>query len=217
MGDGASDKEEFERFLRERFLSGAEETGDHQKIDGIEDLISKHQNNSIGSFLLDAAMIISRQFEFKEVSIGLKDKADGLFKYGVTLGFMPATQEALRKITYTDQDMMDHVKYPDVKIGRVSEFCFSSPLGQEQRAFNRPGLLGKPRSAMDEFMEGDYIDIYMYGAGDELIGWVELAGPKSGKVPDRPTMKWLELIAAVISRIVWERMYAHDAPRSDTV
>jgi hypothetical protein len=80
----------------------------------------------------------------------------------------------------------------------------------EQKAFNRPALLNKPRMALDEFLEGDYIDIYMYGDGDELIGWVELAGPKNGKIPDGERLMWLELAVAIISRIVWERMYRRE-------
>jgi len=207
MTDDIVSQEEFERFLRERFTSSSEVTGNHRIIDAVEDLVSKHQKDSIGTFLLDAAMMISRLFEFKEVAFGLKDTADGRFKYAVTLGFLPATQEAMRKIAYTIDDMSDHTNYKDIKLGRISEFVIDSPE-QDLRTFNRPALVHKKRSMVDEFLEGDYIDIYLFGTSDEMIGWLELAGPKSGKIPGADTIRWLELIVSIIGRIAWERMYS---------
>jgi len=207
MNENGITQDEFERFIRERFTPGAETAGEHKVADALEDLVSKHQKDSIGTFLLDAAMMLNRLFEFKEVAIGLKDADDGRFKYAVTLGFLPTTQEAMRKIAYTSEDMSDHTNYRDIKLGRISEFVIDSPE-QELRTFNRPALIHKKRSTVDEFLEGDYIDIYLFGTADEMIGWVELAGPKSGKIPDADTIRWLELIASVIGRIAWERMYS---------
>ncbi|MDH4123979.1 MAG: hypothetical protein OEV21_07870 [Thermoplasmata archaeon] len=210
-------QDRFEEFLKERFLADTEKTEEHRIIDAIEDLISKHQTSSIASFLLDAAMMISRTFEFKEVAIGLKDNRDALYKYAVTYGFMPATQEALKKITYTSEDMVDHVKFPDVKIGRHTEFVMTASLEVEQKAYNRPGFLKKTRQSMDEFLEGDYIDIYMYGGKEELIGWLELAGPKNGKIPGKDTIVRLELLSSIIARVVWERIYCYDAMKKSPV
>jgi hypothetical protein len=207
MTEDVVSQEEFERFLKDRFASGSEATGDHVIVDAVEDLVSKHQKDSIGTFLLDAAMMIARLFEFKEVSFGLKDTADGRFKYAVTLGFLPATQEAMRKTVYTIEDMNDHTNYRDIKLGRISELVIDSPE-QELRTFNRPALVHKKRSSIDEFLEGDYIDIYLYGTAEEMIGWLELAGPKSGKIPGADTIRWLELIVSIIGRITWERMYS---------
>jgi len=207
MANDVVSQEEFERFLKERFASGSEVTGDHRIVDAVEDLVSKHQKDSIGTFLLDAAMMITRLFEFKEVAFGLKDTADGRFKYAVTLGFLPATQEAMRKIAYTIEDMNDNTNYRSIKLGRVSEFVIDSPE-QDLRAFNRPALVHKKRSSLDEFLEGDYIDIYLFGTADEMIGWLELAGPKNGKIPGGDTIRWLELIVSIIGRIAWERMYS---------
>ena len=86
-------------------------------------------------------------------------------------------------------------------------WCVKTSRGAEQKTFNRPGLLNKPRQMLDEFVEGDYIDTFMYGPGDELIGWIELASPKDGKIPDGNKLLRLELLASIISRIVWEKMY----------
>jgi len=207
MTDNVVSIEEFEQFLKKRFASGSEMTGDHRIVDAIEDLVSKHQKDSIGTFLLDAAMMITRLFEFKEVAFGLKDTADGRFKYAVTLGYLPTSQEAMRKIAYTIEDMNDHTNYRGIKLGRISELVIDSPE-QELRTFNRPALIHKFRFSVDEFLEGDYIDIYLFGTVGEMIGWLELAGPKSGKIPGADTIRWLELIASIIGRIAWERMYS---------
>jgi hypothetical protein len=210
LGDDPIDKETFRRFLEERFSYPPCKPEDSGIIECLIDLVSKHQKESIATFLLECAMMISKKFEFKEVSIGLKDKTDGLYKYGVMIGALPASQEARKKIAYTLEDMTSDTKYPGFKIGRFSEYCITENPEVEQKAFNRPALLNKPRMALDEFLEGDYIDIYMYGGGDELIGWVELAGPKNGKIPDGEQLMWLELAVAIISRIVWERMYRRE-------
>jgi len=199
--------EEFEKFLKERYQSCSDASGDHKIVDAIEDLVSKYQKDSIATFLLEAAMMINHLFEFKEIAFGLKDPADGRFKYAVTIGFLPTTQEALRKISYSIEDMNDHVNYKDLKMGRISEYVMDSPE-QELKTFNRPALIRKTRISNDEFLEGDYIDIYLYGTADDMIGWLELGAPKSGKIPDVGTIRWLELIASVVGRITWERMYA---------
>jgi hypothetical protein len=207
MDEGTIGTEEFVKLLMERYQSCGEATGDHRIIDAIEDLVSKRQKDSIGTFLLDAAMMIGRIFEFKEIAFGLKDPTDDRFKYAVTIGNLPATQEALRKIHYTIEDMKDNVNYKAVKLGRISEYVIDSPE-QELRTFNRPALVHKKRSSLDEFLEGDYIDIYMYGNADEMIGWLEISGPKSGKIPDACTIRWLELIVSIVGRTVWERIYS---------
>ncbi|MEM2839425.1 MAG: hypothetical protein QXE18_04985 [Thermoplasmata archaeon] len=210
MGDGTIDRESFGQFLKERFSYEQCKPDDPRIIECLIDLVSKHQKNSVAAFLLDCAMLISKKFEFKEVCIGLKDRADGLYKYGVIVGALPASQEALKKITYTYEDMISDEKYPGFKIGRFSKYCMTESAETEQKTFNRPALVGKPRQSLDDFIEGDYIDTFMYGGGDELIGWVEVASPKSGKIPDKEKLLWLELVVAIISRIVWERMYRRE-------
>lgn len=210
MGDGTIDKEAFQQFLESRFSYESLQTEDVKLICGIIDLISKHQKNSVAAFLLDCAVMIGKLFDFKEVSIGLKDKADGLYKYGVIIGALPASQEALKKIAYTYDDMISETKYPGFKIGKFSKYFITEGGEAEQKTFNRPGLLNKPRQTLDAFMEGDYIDTFMYGGGDELIGWIEVASPKDGKIPDGNKFLRLELLASIISRIVWERMYRRE-------
>jgi len=211
LGEPLIDKETFVKFLEERFSDSSPKTVEDKIIDSIIDLISTLQQNSVGSFLLDCAMMISRQFDFKEIAIGLKDKTDGLYKYGIFLGIMPAAQEALKKIKYTYEDMTDNVKYPDVKIGRFSEYVMTESSETDLRTYNRPGFIGKNRERIDGFVEGDYLDIYMYGGGDELIGWFEISNPKDGKIPDKDKLKWLEFTVSIIARIIWERMYARDS------
>lgn len=210
MNDQSFDKEALKQFLENRFDPSIEKTEEQKIIESIMDLTSKHQKDSIGSLLLDAAMMISKQFEFKEISIGLKDKSDGLFKYAVALGCMPAIQEAHKKIAYTLNDMKDSTKYPNIVIGRISELIIDSPE-EELKTFNRPALIHKKRNTIDEFLEGDYIDLFMYGGGDEMIGWVEIAAPKDGKIPDKIKMLRLELTVTIISRILWERVYARES------
>jgi hypothetical protein len=68
----------------------------------------------------------------------------------------------------------------------------------EIRQFNRPSELSKERISIDEMMEGDYLDVYVYGADDEMLGWIEVSYPSDGKFPSREIVRGLELLASVI-------------------
>lgn len=63
-------------------------------------------------------------------------------------------------------------------------------------------ILKKKRGNMDEFIEVDYFDIYIYGRDSRFIGWIELANARDGKLPARQTLKWIELIASVLGSII---------------
>ena len=69
-------------------------------------------------------------------------------------------------------------------------------------AFNRPFILKASRKSVNEFREGDYIDVHIHGGRGETIGWIELSNTKTGKIPSRNCIFWLELIASALSVII---------------
>jgi hypothetical protein len=172
-------------------------------------LIARDPTLPLKIFLDEAGRLIHRLFDFREIAIGMKSKSDNLFRYEVLIGFSGEAERARKKLTYTDDDMLDSKKYPNgIVITKKTEFMLVElhPYKPgEEDTYNRPNLLAKQRSSIEDFIEGDYIIIYFFGRKGEVMGWVELSGTRSGKMPSRSTMRWLELISSIIASVICER------------
>lgn len=180
-------------------------------MDGTEKLmlIARDPTLPLKIFLDEAGRLIHRLFDFREIAIGMKSKSDNLFRYEVLIGFSGEAERARKKLTYTDDDMLDSKKYPNgIVITKKTEFMLVElhPYKPgEEDTYNRPNLLAKQRSSIEDFIEGDYIIIYFFGRKGEVMGWVELSGTRNGKMPSRSTMRWLELISSIIASVICER------------
>jgi hypothetical protein len=210
MTKGMVTSDETAKLLRDRYSPIARD--DDEKIMGAIQkllLIVRSPNVPLRTILDEIGKSIHRLFEFKEIAIGLKSKNDGLFRFEVLIGFNSDAQRAMRKLTYTNDDMLDSKKYPNgIMITKKVEFMpveIKPFKSGEEIAYNRPSLLAKERSSMEDFIEGDYIILYLSGRKDEVIGWVELSGTRSGKVPSRGAMRWLELIVSILASVICER------------
>jgi hypothetical protein len=172
-------------------------------------LIARDPTLPLKIFLDEAGRLIHRLFDFREIAIGMKSKSDNLFRYEVLIGFSGEAERARKKLTYTDDDMLDSKKYPNgIVITKKTEFMLVElhPYKPgEEDTYNRPNLLAKQRSSIEDFIEGDYIIIYFFGRKGEVMGWVELSGTRSGKMPSRSTIRWLELISSIIASVICER------------
>jgi len=203
---------EYSRQLREIYSPVARD--DTERImEGIDALLSNSRSraNTTKAFLEDAMKLIYRLFDFREIALGLKDRKDGLYRYEVILGYRKDSEVAYKQLVYKADEMADQKKYPvGVYISRYGEYSMveGQPYKQgEEETYNRPLMLKKERAAPDDFIEGDYIQIYFYGVKGDYLGWIELSGPKSGKIPPRSTIKWIEFIAQIIGTIVYEREF----------
>ena len=194
----------FKSYLQSRYSTVPK--NDLEKIlDSILELIelSRDKKRNVKSILEQAARTIFRLFDLQEVAIGLKSPKDGLYRYDVLFGFTKNTEMAFRKIEYTSEDMVSYDRYPFVKIGRISELNPVEGISEDDKhLYDRPLALDHPRGSHEDFMEGDYIDIWMYGGGGSLIGWFEVSKPRDGKMPSCDTVRWIEVIADVCALIV---------------
>jgi len=162
-----------------------------------------------------AAKMIFKLFDFHEIGVGLKDRKDGTYRYEVMFGFRKEVEENFRKLRYTYEDMVSNERFPFIRIGRLSELDPVEGLPEwEHDLFNRPYQLNVPRKTPDEFHEGDYIDVWMYSNNREIIGWFELAGTPTDKLPSRNQMRWIEVIVGICSSIVAEKWSEEDATSS---
>lgn len=190
----------FEFYVRKRFTHIPEDEY-QQMIFNVQDWIlnSNRYRNTLKDLLDYSARTIYRIFNFKEISIGVKDPRDGLYKYVTVLGFTKKAESAQRKKTYTFDEIIDYDKYPGVKLSSTSDFCIEDGLVD---TYNRPLQLDKKRESMEDFLEGDYIDISIYDSRVRLIGWLELANPKDGKILSKNSLLWIELFSSILGIMI---------------
>jgi hypothetical protein len=189
---------------------------DHEKIiDNLLTLVEMghDKRQSLKQTLEFAVKIIFKHFDFHDITVGLKDRKDGYYRYEVIFGFRKEIEDGLRRMKYSYDDMVSNEKFPFIRIGRHSELDPMEGLPEWERDWYKPHALEMRRKAPDEFHEGDYIDIWMYCHNKELIGWFEIANPLGGKLPTRSQVRWIELVASICSTIVTQKWAEEDAAK----
>ena len=171
---------------------------------------SLDRKNPLPRMLDRIAKLIAKYFEFKYVSIGLRGD-DGLYRYVAFFGHPRDAEEALRKQKYSSEDMLDYDRYPNIRIGAIAQYnpVEGFPVDDEELvAHHRPQLLKKPRTDTGTVLPGDYVDFYMFGYENRLIGWIELSETKDGRLPPRSSIKWIELITKISAALIQSKMKA---------
>lgn len=162
------------------------------------------------SFLQETANSISRMFDFAEFVVALKDRSDGLFKYVAFVGMRKEAELAYRKLGYTADEVISPSKFPRIKLTNYIDYFLGEyrPYREgELETFNRPSQLGKERDSVENLQEGDYICVYFFAPTREILGWFEVARTMNGLIPSRRTFKWLEFLATIAGRIVYEKEF----------
>jgi hypothetical protein len=172
-------------------------------IDCIHELITElaDPNLDMHRFLHDAADTICTKLCVNEVTIGLKDPKDGLFRYQVMAGLEESEWEAHKKLVYSFEQFDDPALYKYMKISKYTRLFLAEDnpyVNGEEETYSKPLMLLSERKSLEDTIEGDYLDIYIYGKGDELKGWLEISGMNNGKFPDIQTIKIVEMLASVI-------------------
>ncbi|MEM2839870.1 MAG: hypothetical protein QXE18_07280 [Thermoplasmata archaeon] len=199
-----------ENRIRETYSLDAMDDRDNA-IEAINNLIAFCMNprTKLNGILSEMAKTIHRFFEFKCMAIAMKDPADGLYKYVFTMGYAPSVSAAYKEITYTAMDVFDDKSYPSIKISKYARFYMAEdkPYREgEEKCYSRPSLLDQwKRQNPDDLLEADYMNFFMYGSMGEVIGWLECSDTRTGKLPKRETVRWIETISAIVSSIIVER------------
>jgi len=58
------------------------------------------------------------------------------------------------------------------------------------------------RKSITESLEGDYLDVLVFGKKGEIAGWLEISGTRTGELPDIQTIRWMELISKIIGTAI---------------
>lgn len=172
-------------------------------VDAIQKLVEKSlRGRSDQRELVQAAAdLIYKEFRLKDVTLGLWNPHDRIYKYEVMAGMQPGIWTAMKRIQYTTEQFHDPVKYKGTILGEQTRLFLveDEPYAEgEEDTVDRAEFLKSRRRASDQSVEGDYLDTYVFGPGKEIIGWVEYAGTWSGKLPDIATIRWVEFVAAIL-------------------
>ena len=210
---------EFRRHV-ETFYTLVPRDDDERVADNLIDIMAAgmDRKQSLKSILEQVARFVFRQFGFSEVAIGLKDRREPVWRYEVALGFTKEIEARIFRTRYDRDDMYSQERFPNIKIGKLAELNIAEgrPVIETDK-YDRPYRWTANRTAVTEFLPGDFIDVWMVDEKKEFIGWIEVSGPKDKKQPPRSTVRWLELLASVCSEIVryrWGEEAASAATRA---
>ncbi len=176
----------------------------HRALEGVTGLVAHAMVSPLDrhALLQEACNLIQKQFSIREVAVGLKDE-DGIFRFKELVGFRVEADRAMRQCAYKQEDFSDAKTYKGKMISRYTKVYLAedSPYREDEKdTYSRPLLLDTKRRSPTESLEGDYLDCYIFGPEDELLGWIETSGTRAGELPDIMTIKWIELIAQIIGQ-----------------
>jgi hypothetical protein len=175
----------------------------NERTDCVHALISKlaDPDVDIHMFLQEAADTIKTKLAIKEITIGLRSLLDDIYRYEVMSGLSDSEWEAHKRLSYRRDDFYSQDVYKSMQISRYTRLLLAedNPYANgEEATYERELMLQSKRKSLDDTIEGDYLDICIFGKGDDLIGWIEISGMENGRFPDTETIKCLELLASVI-------------------
>lgn len=153
------------------------------------------------SFVRDVAELISKLFGIESVAIGARDPVDRLYKYKTVVGLEKEVVDGFSKLTYTREQLLNSNTYPSHEISSHTRLFLSEehPYAEgEEFTYRRPGLIGMKRRTLTESLEADYLDIFFHEPDGDILGFIEISGTRTRKLPDAATIRWIELIGALL-------------------
>jgi len=198
---------ETERILREEY-SSAQKDQNENIMSAVISLASRSMGQeSVDAILKDAIRTIHRLFDFQDVAIALKDR-DGMFRYKAQLGLSLEAEKTYFQIAYSQSDLFDDSTFPSTAVSDITRFYMAENAPYKESeigSYGRPIHLSDKRAMANDMVEGDYIDIYIRDWKNEVIGYFELAATRGKKLPQRETIRWLELIATLLGLMISKR------------
>jgi len=196
------DHNEVARKLKQDYNHGARDPTIRQ-LDSVQYLIKylMKADPNLSEMLEQAARMVYTQFNIKEVSIALRGNSDGRYRYVAEHGMRTDIWAAHAKISYSYDELFDTKKYKAVTISHHTKLYLAedNPYGSEEGdTYNEHMMKMSKRKSASDSIEGDYIDIFIYGPKDETYGWLEISGTWDGRIPDARSIRCMEMIAALL-------------------
>ena len=201
--DTRINQDEIARKLRLDYLYSQKDLN-QKALDGVQTLMEHFQKQefSLDAFMNDLLNLMRRRLWVREVTVALLDKQERMFRYRYQAGLRREAWEAHLKLSYKPDEYINPAVYKAREISRnISLFLAEdNPYGDgEDGTFSRPIMLASRRASLDDSIEGDYIDVWIRGKDKEVVGWIEFSGTTAGKFPDTVTLKWVEMLASLVS------------------
>jgi len=197
------DLDEIERKLRLDYRY-SQKDDNHRLLDSVQSVLGhfRRPGFSFDKYAADILAIIRKRLHVREVTIALYDPGEGAFSYRYMDGLRPHTWEAHKNIRYRKSDLVSTTVYRPREISKYSTLFLAedNPYGEgEEDTYSRPIMLKSRRTSVDDSIEGDYIDVWIHGPDGSILGWIEASGTLGNKLPDATAVKWLELLAGLLS------------------
>ncbi|MCU0852363.1 MAG: hypothetical protein MUC90_03785 [Thermoplasmata archaeon] len=173
-------------------------------LDSILELMAHLKKPSVDvRYLIDDALkLMYRQLHIKEITVGLRDPSDGLFRYVAQQGVRDEIWEGHRQLTYKADAFTGRGKWKGTVISKNSILYLveDQPYADgEKNTYQEHLSQVSKRRTMEDSIEGDYLDVHITGANGEILGWFEASSMWDGKLPSANTIRWMELIADIVA------------------
>ena len=175
----------------------------HKLRDQLSVLLARVQRPAVDlqALMTDAADLILRQFSLTQVCIAMKGD-DGMYRYKVLAGCKPNVVAAMKKLGYSHEQVSDNTIYKGYMISKYTKLFLAEDNpwpDDEKETYDLPSLLGMSRRSLDDFVEGDYTNVFIFGRNDETLGWIEFNSTTTRKLLDAPSIQWIEFIGQIIA------------------
>ncbi len=193
---------EVARKIKQDYTHGRREPG-MRGLDSIHGMLKQlmEGEQDINQLVQSIVKSIYTEFNLKEISIALKSP-DGLFRYVAMYGLGDEIWAAHRRLSYAEEQLLDPAKYKWTDVSHHTKlFLADENAYTAEEASTRAEHLSmrSKRKVVEDSIEGDYLDVFLYGPKDERLGWIEIGGTWDGKFPDAQTIRSLEIVSSVLS------------------
>jgi len=163
------------------------------------------QKINIDDFLSKVTDFIYRNLGIADVTIGLRNPKDGLYRYNASAGVRESTVAFKKTLAYKKEDFFGAPPYTRYQISKYTYLYLveDTPYTEaEMEAYNWPSLITIKRTSLTQALEGDYLNIHLIGPGDDMFGWIDISGTKQRTFPDIKVIKWIELIGRIVTATI---------------
>jgi hypothetical protein len=173
-------------------------------LDSILELMTHLKKPSIDvrDLLEDALKLMYRQLHIKEITVGLRDPSDGLYRYVAQQGVRDEIWEGHKELVYKADSFTGRGKWKGTPISKNSILYLveDQPYAEgEKNTYQEHLSRVSKRRTLEDSIEGDYLDVHITGANGEILGWFEASSIWDGKLPSANTIRWMELIADIVA------------------
>lgn len=176
-------------------------------VEGVNELFSHAlaPNFDIVSLARETCDLVCRRFGIASASVALRSAEDHRYRYVAVVGLSDQVVADFMKISYAKDDLLNPAVYKSHEVSKYSRIFLAEehPYADgEEFSYTHPGLMGMKRRSLTDSLEADYIDTFILDSDGDIFGYIEISGTRLRKLPDTVTIKWVELIAHMLSAAI---------------